>query len=253
MNRRRKRTGRIARLRERRKKLAGKIILVAAGILVLAALLVIVLCPVKSITFSGNVHYTEEELEKLVFKNKACYNSLYLLLEYRNGKKVDIPFVEELEVELKSLNEVKINVYEKGIVGYMEVLDSYVYFDKDGVVVEISGTCFDDVLQVSGLSQDSVSLNKKLPIEDDGIFKVLLNLTQLLEKNEIHPDKLHFSENGEMTLYFGEAKVFLGRDVNTDEKIIRLKSIVPKLEGRKGTLHMENVDEKTENLTFENE
>lgn len=253
MTKRKRRTGRIARVRAKRRKLAGKIALIIGGILVLAVLLIIVLCPVKTITITGNTHYSEEELEKLIFKNKACYNSLYLLLEYQNGKNVDIPFVEALEVELESLNDVKIRVYEKGIVGYMEILDSYVYFDKDGVVVEISGTCFEDVLQISGLSKNSVSLNKKLPIDDDEIFKVLLNLTQLLEKNEIHPDKLHFSDEGEMTLYFGEAKVFLGQDVNTDEKIIRLKNIVPKLEGRKGTLRMENVDEKTENLTFENE
>lgn len=253
MTERKKRTGRIARIRARRRKLIGKILLGVAVFILLAVLLVILLCPVKNIEITGNIHYTEEELEELVFKNKACYNSLYLFWEYRNGKNVDIPFVEALEVELKSFNDVKITVYEKGIVGYMEVLDSYVYFDKDGVVVEISGTCFDDVLQISGLSKNSVSLNKKLPIDDDEIFKVLLNLTQLLEKNDIHPDKLHFSEEGDMTLYFGEAKVFLGQDKNTDEKIIRLKSIVPKLEGRKGTLHMENVDENTENLTFENE
>lgn len=252
MTKHKSRSGKIARQRAKRKKIVGKILLGLLGIAAAAFLLILLFCQVKEIEITGNTHYTKEEMEELIFTDKACHNSLYLLWKYRSGS-VDIPFVETLEVELKSLNRVKITVYEKGIVGYMEVLGSYVYFDKDGMVVEISGTCFEDVLLVSGLSKDSVSLNKKLPIEDENIFKILLNLTQLLEKNEIHPDKLHFSEKGEMTLYFGEAKVFLGQDENTDEKMIRLKNIVPMLEGRKGTLHMENVDENTQNLTFESE
>jgi cell division protein FtsQ len=109
------------------------------------------------------------------------------------------------------------------------------------------------VILVNGLSAGTVSLGKKLPLEDDGIFKILLNLTQLLDKQELHPDTVDFSEDQEINLHFGDVKVQLGTDENLDEKMIRLKKIVPSLEGKKGTLHMENVDENTKNITFTTE
>lgn len=252
--RRRKRSGFIARKRARRWKRTGIFAGVLLALLVICFGVAVLFFPVRDITFSTSSHYTEEELEKLVFTNRACYNSIYLFWKY-NIKKEEpaIPFIEKLEVDIKSPTEVKVTTYEKGIVGYMEVLDSYVYFDKDGIVVEISGTCIDNVLRVNGVSADTVRMGEKLPLKDDAVFKILLNLTQLLDKQNVHPDEVDFSENQEITLYFDEAKVKLGKDENMDEKIIRLKNIVTSLEGKKGTLHMENVDENTKNMTFTTE
>lgn len=249
-----KRSGRIARVRARRWKRLGIASLVLLALVVVCFGVAVLVFPVKEISFSTSSHYTEKELEELVFTNRACYNSIYLFWKYNVKKEEpDIPFIEKLEVTIKSPTKVKVTTYEKGIVGYMEVLDSYVYFDKDGIVVEISGTRIDNVLRVNGVSTDTVSIGKKLPLKDDAIFKILLNLTQLLDKQGIHPDTVDFSENYEITLHFGEAKVKLGKDENMDEKIIRLKNIAPTLGGKKGTLHMENVDENTKNMTFTTE
>lgn len=249
-----KRSGLVARRRARRWKVIGIGFLVLLALFLVCFLAAVLFFPVKDISFSTSSHYTEEELEDLVFTNRACYNSIYLFWKYNVKKEEpDIPFIEKLEVTIQSPTKVKVTTYEKGIVGYMEVLDSYVYFDKDGIVVEISGVCIDNVLRVSGVSASTVSKGKKLPLEDDQVFKILLNLTQLLDKHDVHPEGVYFSENDEITLYFGEVKVLLGKDENMDEKIIRLKNIVPSLEGKKGTLHMENVDEDTKNMTFTTE
>lgn len=249
-----KRSGSIARRRARGRKVLGIGILVLLALILLCFIAAILIFPVKEISFSTSSHYTEEELEELVFTNRACYNSIYLFWKYNIKKEEpDIPFIEKLEVTIKEPTKVKVTAYEKGIVGYMVVLDSYVYFDKDGIVVEISGVCIDNVLRVDGVTVNAVSMGKKLPLEDDQVFKILLNLTQLLDKQDVHPEAVRFSENNEVTMYFGEAKVQLGKDENMDEKIIRLKNIVSSLEGKKGTLHMENVDEDTKNVTFTTE
>ena len=249
-----KRSGMIARRRARRWKVLGIGFLVLLALLLLCFIVAILVFPVKDISFSTSSHYTEEELEELVFTNRACYNSIYLFWKYNvRGEEPDIPFIEKLEVDIQSPTKVKITTYEKGIVGYMEVLDSYVYFDKDGIVVEISGVCIENVLRVEGVYANAVSMGRKLPLQDDQVFKILLNLTQLLDKHDVHPEAVRFSEENEITLYFGEAKVQLGKDENMDEKIIRLKNIVSSLEGKKGILHMENVDEDTKNMTFTTE
>lgn len=249
-----RRSGMIARKRARRWKMFGIGVLILLALLLLCFLAAVVFFPVKEISFSESSHYTEEELEDLVFTNKACYNSVYLFWKYNIKKEEpEIPFVEKLEITLQSPTKVKVTTYEKGIVGCMEVLDSYAYFDKDGIVVEISSVCIENVLQIKGVSPNTVRKGKKLPLEDDQVFKVLLNLTQLMDKHEVHPESVFFSENGEITLYFGEVKVLLGKDESMDEKIIRLKNIVGSLEGKKGTLHMENVEEDTKSVTFTTE
>ena len=249
-----KRSGMIARRRVRRWKALGIGFLVLLALILLCFIAAILFFPVKEISFSTSSHYTEEELEELVFTNRACYNSIYLFWKYNIKKEEpDIPFIEKLEVTIQSPEKVKVTAYEKGIVGYMEVLDSYVYFDKDGIVVEISGVCIENVLRVEGISVNAVSMGKKLPLQDDQVFKILLNLTQLLDKQDVHPETVRFSENNEVTLYFEEVKVQLGKDENMEEKIVRLKNIVSSLEGKKGTLHMENVDEDTKNMTFTTE
>lgn len=249
-----KRSGLIARKRARRWKIVGIGFLILLALALLCFFAALLFFPVKEISFSESSHYTEEELEDLVFTNKACYNSIYLFWKYNIKKEEpDIPFIEKLEITVQSPSKVKVTAYEKGIVGYMEVLDSYVYFDKDGIVVEISSVLVENTLKVSGVSAKSVRIGKKLPLEDDAVFKILLNLTQLLDKHGVHPERVYFSEDNEMTLYFGEAKVNLGKDENMDEKIVRLKNIVPDIEEKKGTLNMENVDEDTKNITFTTE
>lgn len=249
-----KRSGMIARKRARRWKVFGIGFLILLALILICFVAALLFFQVKEISFSTSSHYTEEELEDLIFTNRACYNSIYLFWKYNIKKEEpDIPFIEKLEVTIQSPTKVKVTTYEKGIVGYIEVLDSYVYFDKDGIVVEISGVCIDNALKVSGVSANTVQKGKKLPLEDDAVFKILLNLTQLLDKHGVHPERVHFSENNEITMYFGEAKVQLGKDENMDEKIVRLKNIVPSIEGKKGTLHMENVKEDTKNITFTTE
>ena len=45
----------------------------------------------------------------------------------------------------------EIIIYEKSIVGYVSYMSSYMYFDKDGIVVESSSSQLDGVPWVTGL------------------------------------------------------------------------------------------------------
>ena len=72
----------------------------------------------------------------------------------------------------------------------------------------------------------------------------------ILGKYEIKSDKIYFDKNNQMTLYFENIRVRLGDISNIDDKIIRLKAILPELEGECGILRMENYDENMKNITF---
>ena len=54
-----------------------------------------------------------------------------------------------------------------------------------------------------------------------------------------------------MTLYFGEAKIALGKNEDIDEKIMKLQYILPDLLGKSGTLDMREYSEDTKTYSFE--
>ena len=205
---------------------------------------------VDEIIVEGNEKYTKDEIINLVMTDPLDKYSLLFKWRIEQNKFEEIPFVDELEITVESPKKVKIKVYEKTVVGYVEHLGYYLYFDKDGTVVESSTEQLEGVPMVSGIPLDTIVLYKPLPVENDEIFKSLLNLTQLMEKYAVHPDNIKFNNDLEITLYFGEAKVLLGEKNPSDDKIFKLSKLLPELDGLEGTLHLENYDESMKNITF---
>jgi cell division protein FtsQ len=230
-----------------------KLIIVSLLVILLAIAVITILSvfSITKITITGNEQYTEEEIEQLIFENRYCYNSIYLYWKYNYKKNYSFPFIDTIDVEMVSSNEVKINIYEKRMVGYIEYLGSYMYFDKDGIVVESSSNKVEGVPLITGLQFDHIILHNTLAVDDESVFNTILSVTQLLSKYEIIPNKIYFNSSYEMTFYFGDARVYLGKDNETEEKIIRLKSILPDLDGLSGILHMENYQEGVSSITFE--
>ena len=226
---------------------------IIAGIAVLVLCIFLFImdrCTVKTITVEGNVHYSNNEIVAMVMKNKLDHNSLYLSMKYRKKGIVGIPFIEKMSVDIMAPDTIKITVYEKAVAGYIEYLGKYMYFDKDGIIVETSDVKTAGIPQITGLQFNYVVLHEKLPIENDAMFQSILDITQLLNKYEISIDKIYFDQNNQMTLYFENIRVRLGDISNIDDKIMRLKSILPELEGQKGILRMENYEDGMKNITF---
>lgn len=206
---------------------------------------------VTTVYVEGNVHYTNEEIMDMVMEGELGDNSLYLALKYKNKGVDHVPFVQTMDVEILSPDTIKIIVYEKAIAGYIEHLGRYMYFDKDGIVVESSMERTAGIPQVTGLTFSHVIMYEKLPVENPEVFGDILDITQLMNKYEIHADKIRFDSAMHKTLYFGQARVSLGSNDNIGEKIMKLKAILPELEGKKGLLRMDNYSEEVQNITFE--
>ena len=178
-------------------------------------------------------------------------NSIILSLKYRNKEIKDVPFIETMSVRILSPTTIKITIYEKAVAGYVEYMGQYIYFDKDGTVVESSDIRTEGIPQIMGMKFDHVVLWEKLPVSDEEIFKNILDVSQLLEKYEIKVDKIYFDDDYNVTLYFDQARVKLGSFDYIDEKIIRLKAILPELKGKKGVLKLQNFTVDSEYASFE--
>ncbi len=231
-----------------------KILMSAAVLLVLlgaALAFVLIHFRVTKAEVIGNHHYSEDEIKAMVLKDSFVDNSLLLNLKYRNKSIDDIPFIESMDVEVLGADSIRIMVYEKTLAGCVTYLGNYMYFDREGIVVESAAEATDGVPEITGLNFGSVQLYKKLPVENEDVFKEILNLTQLLEKYDISAGKIYFDRNMNVTLYFGQARVRLGDGTRIDEKIMQLSAIVPSIEGKKGVLDMSELNENTKTLTFE--
>lgn len=206
---------------------------------------------IENVYVEGNVHYSEEEIKEIVMDSPLCNNSLYLSLKYKNKGVENIPFVDVMDVSILAPDTVKITVYEKALAGYIKYLDTYMYFDKDGCVVESSNIRTVGVPQITGLTFEHVVLGEPLPVEDREIFGIILNLTKLLNKYELIADKIYFHTSGEITLHFGEVRVALGREQSyLEDRIMLLPKFLGELEGKSGTLQMEKYEEGKGRFTF---
>ena len=206
---------------------------------------------VTTVYVEGNVHYTNEEIIDMVMEGRYGNNSLLLSIKYKDKRRVGVPFVEKMDVSVMDPHTIKIEVYEKALAGYVEYLERYMYFDKDGIVVESSLEKTAGVPMVTGLVFDHVVLYEPLPVENPEIFSSILSITQLVNKYSLSIDRIYFGRDGSLMLYFDDVKVALGIGENLDEKIMKLQYMLPELRGKSGTLRMENYTEETKNISFE--
>ena len=206
---------------------------------------------IKNIYVTGNTHYTNDEVIDMVMDDKLSHNSMYLSIKYRNKSIENVPFIEKMDVDILSPDTIKINVYEKAVAGYIAYLGRYIYFDRDGIVVESSFERTPDVPEVLRLKFDYVIMHEKLPIGNQKVFEEILDITQLLSKYTLKADRILFDSDFNVYLYFDGVEVNLGQWEYIDEKIIQLQYILPELEGKTGILDLKDFDDDTKNIAFE--
>jgi len=235
------------------KKTGVKIVIVLAVVAVFmgAAAFLLEKYNIETVYVEGNVHYTEEEIKSFVMTGPLGNNSLYLSAKYRNTGVEDIAFVDVMDVTILSPDTIKITVYEKAVIGYVEYLDTYMYFDKDGYVVESSGVQTMGIPQVTGLYFDYMVLGQPLPVDKPEVFGAVLDITKLIDKYELMAEKIYFHNTGDVTVYFGNVKVALGNEPDhMEDKVALLPEFLPRLTGMSGVLQMETYDEGSGKYTF---
>ena len=206
---------------------------------------------ITSVMVEGNIHYSTDQITEMVMNSDFSNNSVFLSMQYHNKSITDVPFVERIDVSVVDRQTVKITVYEKALAGYVQYLGSYMYFDKDGIVVESSNVLTPGIPEVSGLKFNHVVLHETLPVENDEIFQEILNITNLLNKHGLSATKIQFDSLYDVSLHFGKVRVIMGEDADMDQIIMHLTGILPHLEGKSGVLHMENFSESNKDITFE--
>lgn len=231
-----------------KKKSKKGLIILAVLVLLGAAVLSV---NIRRITVVGNSRYTEQEIVDMIFQKNMDFNSAYCYLKERTGDHhPQIPFVEDYKLVFQSPTHVEIIVHEKSVIGYVSYMSSYMYFDKDGIIVESTNEELDDVPHITGLEFGHIVLHQPLPVASQKVFEEILNLTQVLEIYDIKVDKIKYNSKGEATLYMQELEVFLGGSSDISGKVAELSDMLPQLEGRSGILYLDTYDPVNEQMMY---
>lgn len=224
--------------------------IVGLGLLV-AAVVFFTYYKVDSVQVRGTTHYSDEEVKKMVLRGPLASNSVLAPMIYSTTDTDDVAFVDAFKVTQINRNIICISVKEKKPVGCIHYLDSYVFFDRNGIFVEGSKTRDESVPYFDGIQVNSVVMDEKLDIKGDSVLNTAVALSTIFQKNEMIPDHIQFDSSYSISLIYGDITVQLGKDEDLEEKMNRVIAILPKLTGKKGILHMESVS--TDTNTFEEE
>lgn len=228
------------KVRKYKKRIKAKIILSVFALLAIGLVVFSQVSRIRDIKVIGCERYSHEEIKDILIADTRYNNSIYLYLKYKYGKPKNVPFIEYMDVKLTSINTLTVHVYEKSIFGCIKYFGDYMYFDKDGIVVDSSNERYEGIPIVTGLTFKTMILTEKLTVQKDELFDVIKDLTKLIHKYEINIDTIHFQPNNEVILYSQDIKILLGKKDMYDEQIAELENMLPNIEGKKGTLHMEN-------------
>lgn len=225
---------------QKREERTGLMVAIIAGLILVIVLLSV---NISTITVTGNQRYSDEQMTEILFPDRASRNVVYCYLKNRFQEHEKIPFVEDYKIAFQDPFSVEVIVYEKSVVGYVSYMSSFMYFDKDGIIVESANNKLEGIPWITGLEFGHIVLYQKLPVESREIFEEILNLTQILSIYNLQVDKIQYNRFGEATLYVADIEVILGSNEDLNGKIATLGDILPELKGRKGTLNLDTYDE----------
>ncbi len=240
--------------KKRRKRKIWRMFMTAAAALVILAMAVLLLFRARSFEVEGNSYYGENTITTWIQNDRFSFNTLYILAKY-NLTNPELPSgVESMSVSLKNPWTVHITVTEKEMAGYVNYNDYYLYFDRSGTAVLRSKKLIEGVPYIEGLNFDAakVEVGKALPVEDDGIFEKIVEVSENLKKYNLTPDRIACAD-GDIQIYFGVVEVLLGSG-NYEEKLEQAEAVLAKLAelypDTAGTLHLENYTRDSESIRF---
>ena len=214
---------------------------IAVAVFLLTAILVLSV-RIQTITVSGSSRYSAQQAEKLLFSGRMGKNSVIAYIRDRLNPHKQIPFVEDYKIVFHGPFHAEVIIYDKSIVGYVSYMSSYMYFDREGIIVESSADCLPGIPQITGLEFGRIILYRPLPVKNPKIFEEILNLTQQLSVYNIQVDRIRFSISGQPSFTIGQMEVTLGDEGDVDGKLSLLNDILrdhPELKEKKGTLELD--------------
>ena len=204
----------------------------------------------KTIQVVGNEATSAEMMQEEIRRYAPLNNTLLLLIKQKFQPIKDIPFVSKVDLDIDNKNQITVTVYEKSLAGCVEYMNGYVFFDKDGIILDAANTLIPGVPCIRGLSFTEWEMGKKLPVSDSSKFNSILSITQLVEKYGLKIDGIRFTPEDEIVLMHGGIDIGLEAGDNLPIQMMNLASILDGLGDREGILYMKDFTAEKQTASF---
>ena len=172
-----------------------KKILIGIGVLALVILFCYFWFHIDNVKVSGTEIYSSQDIEKSVFSRKFSDNQLVFRVYQKIFGINKLPLVEEIEVKYKSHDTVELVVYDKTLSGCIKYMGQFVYFDKDGIVMQSMSEHREGVPIVTGIKFGDFTVGEKFKVDDDSLFDAIMNVSQLVNHYGISVKRIHINNS----------------------------------------------------------
>lgn len=152
------------------------------------------------------------------------------------------PYVEEVRIERKLPNVIELYITERTVDYQISYLNSYVYLNNQGYILEISEE-EKDVLIIDGLTSlsDNIKEGQRLSNEDLIKLDTILKVTNYLKYNSVESKltKIDATDEENYILEFAKEKktAYIGDSSSITEKMTAVAKILEAEKGNKGTIY----------------
>ena len=236
---------------ERRRGPGAWIIAVLIIAIVLLVLVFVFRIREFNVTAAGESRHAPEEIQNDLSYDFLTRNTLYFAWKYRNAaEEPRTPYLQSVRAKILSPSSVQVIVQEKSLVGRVLYNGSNVYFDRGGIVLEITNDVYEEIPLVTGVTMEKPELYKKIPVNSTTLRNTMLSIAELMLESKLDPDEISFDEQSNIFINIGTVVVALGQDEYLEEKVSNLETIYDKVAAQTGTLNMTAFTGKNETITF---
>ena len=150
-------------------------------------------------------------------------------------------YIENVEVERKIPNKVKIQVDERTKKFEIELLNSYAYINSQGYILEISNEKQEmPILQGIKTKEEDITVGNRLGVEDLNKLEIAIKIIDACNNNNLEGKvtSIDISDKNDYSIYIIEElkKVHLGDGSNLSNKMLYVQKIIEKEKGKEGEI-----------------
>ncbi len=212
-------------LEQRRKHRIRVLLSILIPIVLIAG--IILIFRVRTVTIEGSTFYQQSQVKDMIFTNEFEKNTLGFWLTNQFLGHKDLPFVREYSISYSWPSGVHIKLYEKSIIAGAQYMNSYIYFDKEGMVLESTEVKRDDIPLFEIQNIKNFSLYQKIDMGNKELLEKILKLSNLMAHYHLPVERIVFNEANEAFLNVEKIQINLGGGDTYDDAMAALETVLP--------------------------
>ncbi|SHH57067.1 cell division protein FtsQ [Caloranaerobacter azorensis DSM 13643] len=190
------------------------------------------------------------DYEKVILASGLNYGENIFKIRTKEAKEniLSHPYVKSVNIKRVFPNKLAITIEERKETLIIPYLESYIYLDDEGYVLNLLAYKKEGLLEVEGININSISIGKKLLLEDNVDLEKIIDLIKDCKKIDLYREieKVKLDNKSNVVIYLKSGiKVAFGHLNNVKYKLSFTIKILDDLKRKgisKGTIHFDKGD-----------